>query len=96
MLLDWSAEARRRGEGALHDPASRQQREASLGLRESDDLPFDAVYAGGLRLLAGIALVDISQIDAVPGGGLHGLSHMPDLDTVVGIGGCDTQGQEIA
>ena len=70
---------------------------AALDLREFDDLPFDAVRAGGLgRLLTGVALVYIGQIDAVPGGGLHGLGQPPDLGAIVRIGGRDVQRQEVA
>lgn len=79
VILDEAAEARGPGEGAFHDPASRQQDEAALGLRAFDDLQFDAVRAGGLgRLLTGVAPVGRGQIDAVPGGGLHGLGQPLD------------------
>ena len=53
--------------------------------------------AGGLgRLLAGVALIDIGEIDGVAGGGLHGLGQPPDLGAVVGVGGRDVQRQEVA
>jgi hypothetical protein len=55
------------------------------------------VFASGLgRLLAGVALVDVGEIDGVTGGSLHGLRPTSDLGAVVGIGGGDVQGQEMA
>ena len=97
VVLDEASEADRPGEGALDHPGSRQQDEAALGLRQSDDLQCDAVLARSLsRPLPGVALIDIGEVDVIAGGGLDRLGELPDLGAVVGLGGRDVQRQEVA
>ncbi len=68
VVLDEAAEARGPGEGALDDRAAWQQDEASRGFGQFDDLEFDAVLASGVGgVLAGVARIDIGQVDAPAG-----------------------------
>ena len=63
LINDEVVEARRRGEGSLHDQASRQEDEAALGFRNLVNFPFGAVFAGRLGgLLSGVVLIDIGQL----------------------------------
>jgi glucokinase len=67
VVAGQAAEARHPGEAALHDPAPRQQHEAALGLRVLDHLQVDAVGRRRLgRVIPGVALVDVGQVDARP------------------------------
>jgi hypothetical protein len=86
VVFDETTAAGRPGEGALDHPAPWPPGKAAFGLGSLDDLPIDAVIASGLGRL----------LDGVPGDGLHGLRQTPDLGAVVGIGGRDVQGQEMA
>ncbi len=71
--------------------------EPRLASGEFDDLRFDSLREGGLGwLLAGIALVDIGEIDTVTGGGLRGLRQATDLGEVVRVGRRDMQRPEVA
>lgn len=97
VILDQSPEAGGPGEGSLDQPVPRQQHEAALGLRQLHHLQFDTMRPGGLgHPCAGITLVNISQFDALSGGGLHSLGQAPDLGPVIRAGGRDMQSQQVA
>jgi len=48
------------------------------------------------RLLSAIALIDISERDALAGGVLDGFGKASHLGTIVDIGGGDVQGEQMA
>jgi hypothetical protein len=78
-------------------PASRQQHDAFLCLRQLDDDQFDAVgrgRRGGVQAV--VALVDVGHVDVCGGGDLHGPGQAADLGVIVGIGRRDGQGQQVS
>ncbi len=84
-------------EGAFDRPPPGQQHEARPGLGQFDDFKGDAAFLCGFgHLLAGIALVDISERDILASGLLDGLSKATDLGAVIDIGGRDMQGRQMA
>ena len=63
-----AAEASRPAEGSFDEPASGQEDEAAPGQGEFDDLELEPV--GGSRLgrhRAGVALIDVGQLDVFAG-----------------------------
>ena len=73
VVLHQAAKAGRPGKGPLDHPASPQQHEATLGVRQINHPQLDAMCfcsVSGLR--AGIALVDMGQANALAGRDLHG------------------------
>ncbi len=67
-----ASEAGGPGEASFHDPAARQEHEASLGHGVFDDFEPDTVLlCGGCGVLTGIALIDISEFDGVARNLLH-------------------------
>jgi len=87
IVLHQPPEPCRPGKGPLDHPAPRQQQEAALGVRQLHHLQFDAMRPGGLTgPLAGVALVDIGQFDALPGGDLYSLRQAADFGAVIHAG----------
>ena len=92
-----AAEARGPGEAALDDPALRRQHEAALGLGQLDDFQADAMPGGGIgRLLTGVALIHVGQLDRLASGFLHGSRQDIHLGAVLGIGRGDVQREQVA
>lgn len=84
MVFRKAAESRHPRKVALHDPAPAKQHEATLGLRLSNHLQHDAVVVGVvLGLLAGIAVVDLRELDVPTGGTLLGLRRASQWGTVL-------------
>jgi hypothetical protein len=85
------------GEGSFDNPAFGQEHEAALCLGQAHDFERDAMLLcrrGGL--LAGIALVDEGQFDALAGRLLHCGSETADLGTIVSGGRCDVKREQMA
>ncbi len=60
------------GEPTLDHPPLGEQDEAAFGLGQLDDLQADAVGCSGVsRFRAGVALVDVGELDGLAGGLLH-------------------------
>lgn len=92
IVLDEPSEASGPGEGTLVDLASGQENKAALGLRQFDDVHFDAVRPGRRwRLLALLALVHEGDLRALIRGGLNGLGRSSDLGSIVGVRGREVQ-----
>ena len=92
-----AAEARGPGEAALDDPAPGQEHEAALGLGQLDHLQLDAVRGGrGRWLLAGVALVDVGQLDVLAGHRLHRCGQRRHLRALLLVGGRHQQRQQVA
>ena len=90
MVLDQPAKAGSPGEKSFDHRAPRQQHEAALGARQLDRRQLGTVRLRGVSgFRAGGALVDISQVDALNGGGLYGLGQPPHFGAVVRAGGRD-------
>src|SRR5271157_4277952 len=97
VVFDESSEAGGPGEGSFDDPSSGQQHETALGLRQFDDLERNAVFSGGGRwLLAGVALIDESDLHALSGLRLNGLGDTADFGPIIRVGGRDMQSQKMA
>ncbi len=96
----WSRASRRKRASQpkeRHDPPPRQQHEAALGCIQGDHLQGDALRRR--RLLgpvAGVALVDIRQVDTVAGRVLRRRRQRGDLGAVLVVGGGDVRHQELA
>jgi hypothetical protein len=66
-------------------------------LWESDDLEGDALGTRSLgRLVTGIALIDIGEGDGFVSGVLDGLGETPDLGSIIDVGWCHVQGEQMA
>ena len=91
------SEAGAPSEGALGDPAARQQHEAALGLGRLHHHEPDAVRRGlrGGRL-AGVALVDEGDLHALAGGVLYRRGEAVDLRPVLLVRRRDMQRQQLA
>jgi hypothetical protein len=89
-----AAEASCPDEAALHDPATRQQDAASLGLWQFDHYQLWAMSNCILRrLFAGVALIHKGQFDRLAGGFLHLFGQFLDLGTVLLVRWSDVQRQ---
>ena len=87
-----SAEACCPGEATFDDPAARQEHETSFGHGVFDHFEADAVAGGGRNGFAGVALIDIRQLDRIASNLLHLLGQRFDLGTIAGIGRGHGQG----
>src|SRR5215472_11442601 len=97
IIAHQPSEARGPSERALHHPSSGQQDEAALGLGQFDDFQLHAMRFGLLsRCIAGVALVNESEFDRLPGDLLDRLSQFTYLSTVLLVSRRDQQGQQIA
>src|SRR5512134_912457 len=78
-------------------PATGQEHEAALGFCVLDDLQADAVgTGGGGRIVPGIALVDVGDLDTLAGGVLDGGGEVFDLGAVLVAGRGDVCGEQVA
>ena len=74
-------------EGALNDPASRQQHETSLGFIVLDDDEFNPVIGcRRVRVVAGVALIDKGNLDFAIGHLLHAFCHFFHLAAIAFVG----------
>jgi hypothetical protein len=81
------AEARGPGKVPLDDPATRQEHKATLDLGQLDDVETDTMGLGSVSwFLAGVALVDVGELDGVPGYFLDGRGQDVHVRSVLGIG----------
>jgi hypothetical protein len=91
------SEASGPGEASFHDPPSGQQHEAAFGLGVFQNFKLDAVLQGGFgRVRAGVALVDLGQINGVPGLLLHLFSQRGDLHAIALMSRRDLQRHQVA
>ena len=97
IVAGQAAEAGHPAERPFHHPSARQAHDAALGFGQAHDLQRDAVRGGGFgRTLAGVALIDIGEVDAVAGRVLHRLGQRGDGRAVVDITGRDVQREQVA
>src|SRR5258707_4166494 len=95
-----SCEATKTGspsEASFDDPSSGQQHEASFGLGVLYHLEPDAMLSPCLfGRLAGVALIDIGQLDVFAGYQLDLAGELADLSAVLLIGWGDAQREQMA
>jgi hypothetical protein len=97
VVLDGTPESCGLSEGAFDRPTSGREHEAALCFGRFDDFESDTLLLGGFSgLLAGIALIDVGERNALASRLLDGLGEAADFGAVVNIARCDVQGQEMA
>src|SRR5271165_937025 len=80
----------------LYDPPPWQEHEPLLRLGEAHYHQVDPVAGRvGIRIIAGVALVDERDLDRLPGHRLHGLGQHGDLVPLLLIGRGDVHGQQV-
>src|SRR5271166_1558989 len=90
------AEARHPAVRPLYDPPPWQEHEPLLRLGEAHYHQVDPVAGRvGIRIIAGVALVDERDLDRLPGHRLHGLGQHGDLVPLLLIGRGDVHGQQV-
>ena len=81
----------------FHHPAPGQENKASLRLRQPDDVQRDALGCGSVSgRLAGVALVDVGQLDIVAGCVLDVGDEALHRHSIADIGRGDVQGKQMA
>ena len=85
------------GKITLDHPAPRQEHKAPFGFRQFDHRQLDAVLGGRRsRLLTGVALVHIRQLDVFAGDRLDGHRQFLDLRALLLVGWGHQQRQEVS
>lgn len=91
IIVSQAAKVTYLGKPVLHAPATAQQDKAPIGLWMFDGFQAEAVLFGGVgSYIAGVALVDESDLDCLPGSVLH------DLSPVMLISCCNQECQQIS
>jgi len=96
VIFSQSAEARGPRKGAFNNPAFGKQHEAAPGFFELDDAEFDAVTARLLNcVVAAVALINVSDLDALPGCFLQFPAQGFNLCAVIFISRCDFEREQM-
>src|SRR5262249_48791096 len=83
-------------ETSFDHPAARQEDKASLRCWQFYDFELDAVLLSCLRgVFAGVALIDKGDLDRFAGLGLSSFRKLSDVGTVLFIGGCHAQSEQM-
>ncbi len=92
-----AAETSHPAKGALHHPTPWQQHKAFPGFGQLHHIQSQSLFFSSLsRLVTAIALIDKGDFNGFTGHFLNSLCQLPDLSTVLLIGGCDQQGQQMS
>ena len=84
IIAGQSTKTRHPTKRPLNDPATRQEDESVLGIRQLDDDQANAVFGGGLfGLVSGIALVNKDDFDVLVRHALDLLRQLTNLGTVL-------------
>src|SRR5436853_7589375 len=96
VVAGQSAKSRGPSETALDRPATRQEHEATLCFGMFHDLQLNPMLSGGLlRIVSGIALINISQLHAIARELLHRLRQLLNLISVLFVRRGHVQGQKL-
>src|SRR5258706_4364319 len=92
-----ATEARGPGEVALHHPAAREEDKAVLGLGQLDDFEAEAMLRCSVsRSVAGVALINVAQLNVLASHLLDGGSQLSDLGALLLVGRGHDEREQVA